>query len=195
MYHECRHVMPSGLRCQSPAMRKKSYCYYHDRLHRATEPNSKFDDFDIKLPPLEDLRSIQIALTQVLSFICRNQIDARRGALLLRGLQMAERVVTRIDAQAKVEKKPDKAELVDWVNDAGMAEEMEVCTSTGDCSECPEHTTCEVWARMEKDQQIREQRLREDKERKEREEQERMPAILHATASPPMPSEQWAADR
>lgn len=37
----CRHIRPSGRRCQSPALRNKPFCYYHasaNAHHRALHP-------------------------------------------------------------------------------------------------------------------------------------------------------------
>jgi hypothetical protein len=34
MFNLCRHIMPSGAKCHTPALRGKPYCYYHTRLHR-----------------------------------------------------------------------------------------------------------------------------------------------------------------
>jgi hypothetical protein len=33
MYPECRHVLASGGSCNSPALAKSSWCYFHTRLH------------------------------------------------------------------------------------------------------------------------------------------------------------------
>ena len=39
MHYECRHIMPNGARCQSPALRGKVYCYFHFKLHHLKKPN------------------------------------------------------------------------------------------------------------------------------------------------------------
>ena len=83
MFQECRHIMPSGLRCHSPALRDESFCYYHSSLHRSTAPKGKFDDQSLQLPTLEDSSAVQIALTQVLSALGSSQLDSRRAGLLL----------------------------------------------------------------------------------------------------------------
>ena len=65
MYQECRHIMPNGVRCQSPALRGTAYCYFHTRLHRLAAEQSSGQDEPLKLSVLEDRSSIQIALAQV----------------------------------------------------------------------------------------------------------------------------------
>jgi hypothetical protein len=34
MYPECRHVLASGNSCNSPALAKRHWCYFHDRLYQ-----------------------------------------------------------------------------------------------------------------------------------------------------------------
>ncbi|MGA9583676.1 MAG: hypothetical protein WBQ95_00030, partial [Terracidiphilus sp.] len=64
MYHECRHIMPSGKKCHSPALQNQVYCYYHKNLHRYNRPAASDN---LTLFEVEDNRGIQIALTQVLT--------------------------------------------------------------------------------------------------------------------------------
>ena len=70
MYNLCRHVMPSGAQCKSPALRQQPCCYFHSRLRHTTEPTEKPEVLNFNLPPLEDRYAVQIALTQVLDGIC-----------------------------------------------------------------------------------------------------------------------------
>ncbi len=64
MSHECRHIMPNGAKCQSPALRDKPYCYFHTRLHRFTAgPIGVMES--LRLPVLEDRSAIQIASQNV----------------------------------------------------------------------------------------------------------------------------------
>src|SRR5208337_1475585 len=63
---ECRHIMPSGLHCKSPAMRGGSFCYFHGRAPRPARPPR----------PLES--NIEIPL-----------LNSRRAAVLLQAVQMA----------------------------------------------------------------------------------------------------------
>ena len=93
MVHECRHIMPSGNKCKSPALRESAFCYYHVNLRRATGPKGVFDS--IELPPLEDSCGLQIALAQVLDAVIHQRIDSKRAGLLLYGLQIAAQLNAR----------------------------------------------------------------------------------------------------
>jgi len=67
MHYVCRHIMPNGSRCDSPALRGKSFCYFHNRIHRLSNaPAPKAGD-SFKLPVLEDRCAIQLAVAQVLN--------------------------------------------------------------------------------------------------------------------------------
>ena len=84
--------MPSGLRCQSPAMRGTAFCYFHAR--RASPPKnspakSSPAETRIELPATLDRKGIAQALRQVMNALANNQISARRASILFYGLQMA----------------------------------------------------------------------------------------------------------
>lgn len=92
LIRNCRHIMPTGANCQSPAMRDSAYCYYHARLHshypRPRKPKN--------LPKLENLdsrRAIQVAITEVLNGLLARKIDPRQAGRALYGIQMASQAV------------------------------------------------------------------------------------------------------
>ena len=85
----CTHIKPSGHRCGSPALRGEIFCYFHQRMIRGvrTPPNSRLHPIAI----LEDSRSIQASLMEIINALVRNTIDYRRAQLILRALHMAAR--------------------------------------------------------------------------------------------------------
>jgi hypothetical protein len=95
---ECRHVMPRGVKCHSPALGGKSYCYYHDRLHIYRRDGCREDDNPLALPYLEDANGIQLALMQVLGAIGTGRLGRRRGGMMLYGLQIAIQALDRTPA-------------------------------------------------------------------------------------------------
>src|SRR5208282_5543653 len=94
MYPECRHIMPNGKKCAAPALRGTPFCYFHTNLHRIARRKSNPAD-SIEIPPLEDRCAIQLTITQILRALAKGDIDARRGSLLLYGLQIASQNVDR----------------------------------------------------------------------------------------------------
>ncbi|HMD18909.1 MAG TPA: hypothetical protein VKH40_01235 [Alloacidobacterium sp.] len=96
MYNECRHIFTSGKKCQSPALRDQSFCYFHGNTRKrpapkdeAYEPYIPPQDAAHNLPPLEDADAIQLALSDVVLPLAANRIDARRARILIYGLQVA----------------------------------------------------------------------------------------------------------
>lgn len=102
MYNECRHIMPSGSKCHSPALTGKPYCYYHANLHRSSgtagRPTAK-----LPVPQIEDARGIQLTLQQVLSAVESPFIHPRAIGHTLYGLQLAIQLLNRIEAPAPAE--------------------------------------------------------------------------------------------
>ena len=91
MLKTCRHIMPNGLQCKSPALRDRSYCYFHQNLqsaYRAARQKKKEDD-TIQFGSIEDAAGIQIALTQVADAVASSRIDRRRGGTLVYALHLA----------------------------------------------------------------------------------------------------------
>ena len=95
MYNECRHIKPSGAKCESPALRDMPYCYFHSRANRKPPARPKGEEEPLEIPLLEDHWAVQIALSQVLARIANATLDSRRAGLMLYGLQIAAQVATQ----------------------------------------------------------------------------------------------------
>jgi hypothetical protein len=94
MYHECRHVLASGKKCEAPALKGTAFCYFHTRLHTLNKTPPKPLEF-IEIPALEDRAAIQLTLTQVLRAYATGCIDQKRTYTLLYGLQLAAQNIDR----------------------------------------------------------------------------------------------------
>jgi hypothetical protein len=108
----CRHIKTNGRRCKSPSLGLSAFCYFHSRLLRrhkhlvetapvlsANHPNQQAsatetpqylpEPFELDLPPLENVESIQVSISLLVAALARNRIDSKRAAVLLYGLQLA----------------------------------------------------------------------------------------------------------
>ncbi|MBB5316799.1 hypothetical protein [Tunturibacter empetritectus] len=85
----CRHLKPNGYRCQSPALTGKVWCYFHQHLHQRRRPALPSTNRNFKLPPVPDRRSVQSALSLVITAIANGELSTRRAGQLLTALQMA----------------------------------------------------------------------------------------------------------
>ncbi len=136
MYHECRHIMPSGKKCHSPALQNQVYCYYHKNLHRYNRPAASDN---LTLFEVEDNRGIQIALTQVLTALNSPHLDTRRAGLMLYGLQIAAQLANRTS-----DLEPHEAvRTCDETTGIALAPEKTVCEPSRDCLKCANQHTCE----------------------------------------------------
>lgn len=97
MYNECRHIMPSGSKCHSPALTGKPYCYYHANLHRRSGAAGRTTT-KLPVPQIEDARGIQLTLQQVLAAVESPFIHPRAIGHTLYGLQLAIQLLDRAKA-------------------------------------------------------------------------------------------------
>ncbi len=161
MYQECRHIMPSGLKCHSPALGNAFFCYYHTSLHRTTAPKGKFDNQGIEISALEDSSAVQLALTQVLGALGSSSLDPRRAGLLLYGLQIAAHLTARPSAQ----KPADSVRTVCYAaNGEALAPEKTICEPPADCANCLKHAGCDDYELYFDDEGDEEEGGEEDEE-------------------------------
>ena len=127
-YPLCWHVHANGTLCQSPALKREHYCYFHLRerqrrevLFQARQPASaaikESDVFDtLDLPMLEDANAIQVAASTVFHALGTRQIRSRRAALMLYALQIAHANLHGVNLkpdynQLMVQKDPEPIEF------------------------------------------------------------------------------------
>jgi hypothetical protein len=94
----CQHQMPTGKTCQSPTLVGQPLCFHHDREAAQTQ-------FILTLPALTDRSAILQALSQVTVAMGLNQISTARGNLLLRSMNLATRLISAIEKEAKLAQK------------------------------------------------------------------------------------------
>jgi hypothetical protein len=127
----CRHIRPSGRRCQSPSLRDRPFCYFHvtanarlralhppadgthnshvlpdcDQIRREPILAEYFANtrspIELAFPPIEDPESIQLSLSMVLTALGQNRIDPKRAAAILYNLQIATSTLRHVSANPK----------------------------------------------------------------------------------------------
>jgi hypothetical protein len=80
----CNHIKSDGRPCNAPALRKHSYCFFHQQ-----QLNRRRREYPDRLPILEDRAAVQVAIMQVLDRLYLKTIDYKAAALMLYGLQLA----------------------------------------------------------------------------------------------------------
>ena len=171
MFAECRHILPSGLKCKSPAIRNRHFCYFHSGLRRYSADATSARKEPLILPSLEDLRGVQIAITQVLSAFAHGRIDRREVGAYLYGLQLTTRIAIHIathENPASTHENPASIRSI-TCDDSGadLAEEQNTCEPPHDCLACPNRETCKNFENYESEVEELEEQLAEQEEEQE----------------------------
>jgi hypothetical protein len=101
----CRHIKLNGVQCGSPALRRRRYCYFHDRM---LDGKKRFSEKHLTPRPLfsmcllEDANAVQVALMQVLQLLGSGQMDHKTAGLMLYGLQTASANVRHTSFEAQI---------------------------------------------------------------------------------------------
>jgi hypothetical protein len=82
----CTHIKTDGVRCGSPALRGKRFCYFHNRRPL---PRRKPKALAAAFAALTDRQSLHDALTTTLQSLIAGDIDTKQAGVLLYALQTA----------------------------------------------------------------------------------------------------------
>ncbi len=135
----CRHIKPDGTRCESPALASQPFCYQHDRLHASRTKSRKKNQLTLR--PLEDRRTVLMALSDVICGLAAGKIDPNTAARLIYGLQVASQVAAHFPLL--VLGKP--VESVDFTKTGDeMAPAVLLCTDDDHCESCPHASCCQM---------------------------------------------------
>ena len=87
----CQHVKKDGIRCGSPAMREKRYCFFHqrDREHEARRRAEHLRQRWFESVDLNDAKAVQRALGEVVLRILEGRIEGKKAAEILNRLRVA----------------------------------------------------------------------------------------------------------
>jgi hypothetical protein len=198
MYHECRHIFTSGRKCQSPALKDQTFCYFHSNTRKKTAPaHQPYDPYTdpketvLALTPLEDPDAIQLALSDVVLALAANKIDSRRARILIYGLQVASLNHRHRASMTAKEEAPEKA----IVREAHRHEDGTLIgpeKQTPDPEEIKERERPSLGAILLREVQLMRQRKAEEEARQKAEEassdatQKEQPGVPH-----PERSEGW----
>jgi hypothetical protein len=96
-YETCCHTKEDGAYCGSPALHNRKYCYYHlrqrgRRLRRARALRDNLP-YQLEIPPLVDLDSLQFALSEIVQALGTGQLDHRAAGKMLYAIQQATSII------------------------------------------------------------------------------------------------------
>jgi hypothetical protein len=95
-FRSCSHIKSNGEKCNAPALRKQSVCYFHYRWQKRQQrrvelggPVGTNNNSGIEIPTLESYEDIQIGIMEVLQAIVDDRVSTKRAGLMLYALQIA----------------------------------------------------------------------------------------------------------
>ena len=88
MYQLCNQARSGGGPCGAPALRGKTYCYFHDPQRLLAARAAKIRYF-LEVPLLEHRGAVQAAISEVTRALGAREIDCELGGRLLYALQLA----------------------------------------------------------------------------------------------------------
>ena len=89
--------MNTGLRCQCPALRRKRYCYAHQRARNtaakiiAERARQRWFEADL----MSNRKAVQRALSQVMTRMLVDEIDHKQAGQILEKLKLASSALRR----------------------------------------------------------------------------------------------------
>lgn len=111
----CRHIKTNGRQCGSPSLEEKQWCYFHNRLHQTHRAfrhkeeqtsSRSLPGEHMRLLALEDLESVQVAISAVINALASGELKPKPAATLLYGLQIASTNATRINKSSAPDDNP-----------------------------------------------------------------------------------------
>jgi hypothetical protein len=88
----CQHIKLDGVPCGSPALSRKPYCYFHQRLisrHRRIRSTPRPNTLD--LDPVGDRIDLQMNLSQIINAVAVGHLEPSRARVLLEVLHLTSR--------------------------------------------------------------------------------------------------------
>ena len=97
----CQHIYDTGGKCNSAAATGHNYCaahvHYRARQFRMAQARARAERYDIKIPPLDSMQTIQSVLSQLGEALAADMIDLKRADRLIRVLNLASRNLLKAD--------------------------------------------------------------------------------------------------
>ncbi len=88
----CEQRKANGDPCQSPALRDKKFCHYHELMGPSPIDINNSDTIPsvhVYLPQLEDAASIQSAISEVCEMMLHRRIEPKEASALFYAMQVA----------------------------------------------------------------------------------------------------------
>ena len=86
----CEHIKDNGLRCGSPALRGRHFCYFHSRAHL---PTGRFGHRNYRAAVPETTESLMIAAAHVMQALATGDAPPKLANSMLYGLNLSKNLL------------------------------------------------------------------------------------------------------
>jgi len=133
-YKTCTHIYDNGHACGSAAAADRDYCAYHlhcrARVLRMAQYRARQQHWYLQLPPLENMHSVQSALTQLAEALAADMIDLKSADRLLAVLRLASRNLLKSDKWPATPIHSDQpGPAIDLAAEYGLPNNLDLSTS------------------------------------------------------------------
>ena len=87
----CHHVKDNGLRCGTPALNGRNFCYHH---HRAHNPGARIGTRRYRAPVFDSVASLQVALAHTLQALSTGDLSPKQANSMMYGISLGTRLLT-----------------------------------------------------------------------------------------------------
>ncbi len=128
----CSHIHDTGAICNSVAATNQKYCVFHlhyrARQLRIAQVRARAERFDLRLGPLQDMYSVQSALSQLAEALAADMIDPKRAHALLSVLRLASLNLRHPDKWQTNLYHSDQPVEVDIAKEYGLPRDLDLDT-------------------------------------------------------------------
>jgi len=97
----CEHIKDNGIRCGSPAIRGRHFCYFHSRAHH---PVGRFGHRNYRSPVADTVESLQVAMTHVMQALSTGDVPPKQANSMLFAINLATNLLRVPKPQSESEK-------------------------------------------------------------------------------------------
>jgi hypothetical protein len=104
----CAHIKDDGIRCGTPAVSGRHFCYYHCRAHH---PGARIATRRYRAPIPESVASLQIALAHTLQALVTGDISPKQANSMMYGINLGTNLLRLSKPMSEAEKQQVVTEI------------------------------------------------------------------------------------
>lgn len=169
----CLYIKTNGEVCNSPALRRRGYCYFHHEAAKRNQRRTRLGNaqsLNVDFPEFDDAEAIQVGISEVAFALLDRRLDPRQATTLLYAMQLAISNLKNLhnaprkfhpstldvppfdefnddilddDQIAAAERDPDEDDEDEHDEHASDA--------SGSCADCPDTSACDTCEHFEDD--------------------------------------------